>query len=154
MAASGPGEVLPVPDPAAGPGAAGGARRGGRRRGGPSPTFSSAKETGCSCGRRHPSMLEARVCLTVRAEVEPRGGWVQHQQRFPLPNLPPSPERPRPTLRPDFTWYLPDGSWGCVEAKAPTRVSRDWPARAAAFRAFYGLSRLEERWVPEPRRKR
>ena len=125
---------------------AGGGGGGGGLPGGGAKPWSNAEPTGCSCGRkRHGSKMEARVCLAVRSEVEPKGGWVQQQQRFPLPNLPPSPDRPRPSLRPDFTWFLPDGSWGCGEAKSRTRVSRDWPSRAAAFRAFYGLERLVER---------
>lgn len=120
--------------------------------------WSAAVPTSCGCGRRHPSKVQARVCLTLRAEVESSGGWVLHEVPLVLPNLAPrlaggSRKRPRPpgapfVLRVDFLAAWPDGRWKAVEAKT-RRVSRDWPARAAAARAWYGrdplFGGLEER---------
>ena len=122
--------------------------------------FSAAVRTGCSCGRSHPSRMQARVCLTLRAEVEPAGGWVLHEVALPLPLLGPQPRskkrktKPLPpgrafTIRVDFVAAWPDGRWKAVEAKNPSMVHRDWKARAGALRTWYGrdplFGGLEER---------
>lgn len=118
-------------------------------------------------------MMQARVCLNLRAEVESTGGWVLHEVGVPLPwcgpkeGKPGRPARPatarrrarkgrRPTppgaahtIRIDFLVAWPDGRWCLVEAKHPDRVHRDWAARAGALRTWYGrdplFGGLEER---------
>lgn len=143
--------------PQGAPGARGPGRRGGR--GLPGAPWSAAEPTDCTCGRRHPSRTQALVCLNLRAEVESTGGWVLHEVALPLPQLGPKPrggtrKRPRPpgaptTLRVDFLAVWPDGRWKAVEAKHPSRVHRDYPARAGALRTWYGVDPrflgLEER---------
>jgi hypothetical protein len=91
--------------------------------------------------------MESRVCVAVRAELRP-GDRLYHQVRLPLWALPPQNDGRPHTLCVDFVVVRPlDGgafSIRLIEAKAPTRVSRDWRSRAAACEATYGV-RLEER---------
>jgi len=125
-------------------------RRGPGRLGG---TPSSAVRTGCSCGRSHPSRMQATVCLNLRTEVESTGGWVLHEVGLPLPALGPQPAvrkrkaRPVPpgrafTIRVDFIACWPDGRWRAVEAKDPNRVDPSWKPRAGALRTWYGRDPL------------
>lgn len=112
-------------------------------------TFSNAKRTACGCGRTHPSKMQARVCARLREEIEFVGAangrkWtLYHEVVMPLFRLAPRSNGKPFTICVDFVVVSPTGEEKYIDAKAPGRVSRDWPARAAAFAAQYGKA-IEE----------
>ena len=103
----------------------------------PKRKWSNAVKTVCDDGHTHASKMETRVCqrLTARARVE---GWTLLQQvRFPLLAI------GKMYLTVDFVLWRSKVEWHAVDAKAASRVSRDWRRGAAAFEATYGR-RIEE----------
>ena len=107
-------------------------------RAAPKRKWSNAVKTVCNGGHTHASKMEGRVCerLTARATVE---GWDLRQQvRFPLLAL-----GNKMYLTVDFVLWRSRVEWHALDAKAASRVSRDWRRGAAAFEATYGR-RIEE----------
>lgn len=105
--------------------------------------WSNAKPTDCTCGRKHASKMEARVCARLRSELR-HGQRLYHQVRLPLFVLPPTESGVPHYLTVDFLITRSDGSmWVAVDAKSKGRVSRDWRRGAAAFEATYGI-KIEE----------
>lgn len=107
----------------------------------------NAKRTKCGCGRTHPSKLQARVCARLRSEIE-GGQWpapptLYHEVVMPLFRLAPKPSGKAFTICVDFVLVGQPGWVRYIDAKSPGFVSRDWPARAAAFAAQYGQA-IEE----------
>ena len=103
----------------------------------PKRKWSNAVKTVCNGGHTHASKMEGRVCerLTARAQVE---GWTLLQQvRFPLLAI------GKMYLTVDFVLWRSKVEWHALDAKAASRVSRDWRRGAAAFEATYGR-RIDE----------
>lgn len=86
--------------------------------------------------------MQARVCARVRAEL-PEGARLYQEVRFPLLSIAGRENGKPETISIDFLIVRADGTWCAIDAKNPTRVSRDWRLRAAAFRAFYRAELLE-----------
>lgn len=100
--------------------------------------WSNAKKTDVD-GIRFDSKTEARVYQRLLLEAaEIPGTQVFRQVRWPLLTIDAKGDHQPHTIRVDFCVRYPDGRLRHVEAKCPGRVSRDWPLRAAAFRAQYG----------------
>ena len=104
--------------------------------------WSNAKPADCDCGVRHPSRLEAAMCVDLRAQYSgplTRGDCrIFYGVRFPLLILAPD-SSGRPLYhRPDFTVVDRCGAIIAVyEAKG--RESRDWVLRSRAFEGTYGI---------------
>lgn len=119
--------------------------------------WSNAVRTACDCGRVHASKGEQRVCAALLARVGSAG--LLQQVRFPLLWLGPQPDGTPHTICVDFVTIerpptvvgeepAAPPKWEAWDAKCRGRVSRDWPARAAAFRLGYGRP-IREVWVDE-----
>lgn len=108
--------------------------------------WSNAVRTRCDCGRLHASKMEARVCAAVRAELLPHQTLFA-QVRLPLFTLAPDPSG-RAALYVTIDFVVWDRSLcriaRLIDAKSPTRVSRDWRRGAAAAEGTYEV-RVEER---------
>lgn len=105
---------------------------GGRR------SWSGAKRTPCRRGHIHDSGMEAKVCDRLSLECVATKATLFIRVRFPLLAIDPKKHGPAETITVDFVVVAPDGSWVAIDAKNPTRVSRDWRLRAAAFSRTYG----------------
>lgn len=109
------------------------ARRRGRR-------WSAATRTRCEQAHAHPSKMEARVCDRLYLEQRAAGlvGTIFRQVRLPLWVLGPDGHGRPHYLTVDFA--IVDGRTPTryLDAKARTRVSRDWRRGAAAFAMSYG----------------
>lgn len=101
--------------------------------------WSNARATFCNAGHRHSSVLEGRVCNRLTLECEHTPGWTLFQQpRFPLLAIAPKPNGKAEVFTPDFAIWAGGKLHRVIEAKG--RVSRDYPLRARAFEASFGVS--------------
>ncbi len=93
--------------------------------------------------------MQAHVCARLRDSIANDhwlGGPVTlfHEVPMPLLGIAPKPNGRPFTINVDFVIAWPGGKvHSYIDAKAKGRVSRDWPARAAAFKAQYGVA-IEE----------
>ncbi len=92
-------------------------------------------------GRAFASKMEARVFerLSMECAAVPGTRLFLHV-RFPLLSLQPAPNGAPMTFCPDFVIVYPDNQWRVVDAKHPSRVSRDWRRGKAAFEAEYRVA--------------
>lgn len=92
-------------------------------------------------GRSFASKMEARVFERLSTECYARPGTrLFLHVRFPLLSLQPAPNGAAMTFCPDFVIVYPDNQWRVVDAKHPSRVSRDWKRGKAAFEAEYRVA--------------
>ena len=105
--------------------------------------WSSAKRTRCQEGHNHASKMEARVCDRLALLCRHWGYTLFQQVRLPLWNLAPGKLDRALVISIDFA-IVEDGRLRrLIDAKSPTRVSRDWKRGAAAVEACYGI-KVEE----------
>lgn len=121
-----------------------------RRRVGAAPvqprgaTFSNAKRTKCRAWHMHPSKMEATVCDRLMLETIAKGGRVYRNVRFPLFSIAAKDSGLPETLTVDFVVVAADGTWRAIDAKNPTRISRDWRLRTAAFATSFPGHEVQE----------
>jgi hypothetical protein len=82
--------------------------------------------------------MEARVCSRLTRECAETGDVLLQQVRFPLTSLAPKESGRAHTICVDF--LIVPKAFRVVDAKSPTRISRDWRLRTAAFESAYGKS--------------
>ena len=105
-------------------------------------TATQAKRTVCGGYHSHASKMEARVCDRLRGEIQDGERLIQ-QARVPLWSIAPEiGDRPH-YLSVDFIIVRDGKMHRAIDAKSPTRVSRDWKRGALAFEACYGI-KIEE----------
>lgn len=104
--------------------------------------WSAARPTDCSCGRRHGSRLEARVCAHVRVPLAAADGYLLLQQiRLPAFTLAPRERGAAFYVTIDFGIVHRGRLVRLIDAKG--RRSRDWARGRAAIEASYGI-KVEE----------
>lgn len=101
--------------------------------------WSNAKKTACTCGRTHPSKMEAMVCARLRIECVASGLTLYQQPRFALWSLAPDETGKPAYISVDFALVDRGQIVRVIDAKSPTRVSREWRRGALAFESAYGL---------------
>jgi hypothetical protein len=87
--------------------------------------------------------MEARVCDRLMLECQVEGKLVIQQIRLPLLRLAQHGEKPT-YMSIDFAVLAPGGELlRLIDAKAQSRVSKDWPARKRALELSWGI-KVEE----------